>query len=57
MTEPLQYKMPPKGKKTAPAPFPQGKAGNKKAAKVCVNINSNFVQDLTLAEPSPREAP
>ncbi|KAF1930048.1 60S ribosomal protein L8-B [Didymella exigua CBS 183.55] len=25
--------MPPKGKKTAPAPFPQGKAGTKKAAK------------------------
>jgi hypothetical protein len=41
MTASTIHKMPPKGKKAAPAPFPQGKAGgSKKAPKV---RNSHFL--------------
>lgn len=35
LNDSLDDKMAPKGKKAAPAPFPQGKASAKKPAKVC----------------------
>jgi hypothetical protein len=51
--------MPPKGKKAAPAPFPQGKAGgSKKAPKVRIpKPTLPLSQALTMPEPSHREAP
>jgi len=59
MTAPTQAKMPPKsGKKAAPAPFPQGKAGgSKKAPKVRIPSPMWLSQALTAPESSHREAP
>jgi hypothetical protein len=43
LNDSLDHKMPPKAKKAAPAPFPQGKAGaSKKAPKVRKKLHLRY---------------
>lgn len=58
LNDSLEDTMAPKGKKAAPAPFPQGRAGGaKKPAKVMIRILEHEAIANSKTEPAHRKAP